>query len=67
MNSTGQWLKSSYSDSEGDACIEVAMRPATTHVRDSKLTAGPQLAVPAPAWSAFIAYARSDAGATRAE
>jgi hypothetical protein len=33
------WFKSSYSDSEGSACIEVASCPCTAHVRDSKLGA----------------------------
>ncbi|MGW8062343.1 DUF397 domain-containing protein [Streptomyces ziwulingensis] len=48
------WLKSSYSNSEGGACVEVALA-RTIHVRDSKTSpAGPELHVSAPAWSAFI-------------
>ncbi|PWI17046.1 DUF397 domain-containing protein [Streptomyces sp. Act143] len=47
------WFKSSYSDSEGDACVEVAFATAI-HVRDSKLPSSPELHFPAPAWSAFI-------------
>ncbi|MEV7426001.1 DUF397 domain-containing protein [Streptomyces sp. NPDC091212] len=54
------WRKSTYSDSEGDACVEVATRPTTTHIRDSKLTAGPQLSVPAHAWAAFLMYASTE-------
>ncbi|WP_228447143.1 DUF397 domain-containing protein [Streptomyces paludis] len=52
------WRKSSYSDEEGDLCVEIAACPATVHVRDSKLapSAGPQFAVAAPAWVAFVAY-----------
>jgi hypothetical protein len=56
MNDGLQWFKSSYSDSEGGACVEVAI-PAPTmtiHVRDSKVPASPQLHIAAPAWSAFI-------------
>lgn len=33
------WFKSSYSDSQGGACLEVAACPHTIHVRDSKLGA----------------------------
>ncbi|WSV54407.1 DUF397 domain-containing protein [Streptomyces sp. NBC_01387] len=51
------WRKSSYSDTEGSACVEVATCPAIVHVRDSKLVDSPQLALPAPSWAAFLAYA----------
>ncbi|MFF0115888.1 DUF397 domain-containing protein [Streptomyces prasinus] len=48
-------IKSSYSDSEGGNCVEVAL-VSTIHIRDSKAAlAGPELHVSAPAWSAFIA------------
>lgn len=51
------WHKSSYSgDSSGD-CIEIATCPTTVHIRDSKDKDGPQLAVAAGAWAAFVAYA----------
>ncbi|MFJ6820011.1 Scr1 family TA system antitoxin-like transcriptional regulator [Streptomyces niveus] len=36
---------------------EVAACPSTVHVRDSKLTDSPELALPVPAWSAFVQYA----------
>ncbi|MFF0461171.1 DUF397 domain-containing protein [Streptomyces mexicanus] len=52
------WFKSSYSDgTEGDSCVEVATTPGTIHVRDSKNTDGPQLALTAHAWADFVAYA----------
>lgn len=58
------WFKSSYSDSQGGACLEVAYTstyaesPHTIHIRDSKLGArSPRFAVPATAWTAFLAYA----------
>ena len=57
------WRKSSYSGSSGDDCIEIAPSPTTIHIRDSKDKAGPQLAVPAPAWAAFVAYAAQAGGA----
>ncbi|MDX3075988.1 DUF397 domain-containing protein [Streptomyces sp. MI02-7b] len=51
------WFKSSYSGSEGGACIEVAIGPAAVHVRDSKDPAGPAHAFTAEQWTAFVAYA----------
>lgn len=55
MSDQLDWFKSSYSNSEGGNCLEVALAP-TIHVRDSKTApTGPELHVSAPAWSAFIA------------
>ena len=55
------WFKSSYSSSsEGDSCVEVANTPATIHVRDSKLTAGPRLQLSPKAWADFVTYASED-------
>ncbi|MER5843346.1 DUF397 domain-containing protein [Streptomyces prasinus] len=51
------WVKSSYSGSSGDNCVEVAMRPEAVHVRDSKDTRRRALAVSRRAWSAFTALA----------
>jgi len=52
------WSKSSYSSgSEGDSCVEIAVAPGTIHVRDSKHTAGPQLALAPQAWADFVTYA----------
>ncbi|SCK10225.1 DUF397 domain-containing protein [Streptomyces sp. WMMB 322] len=53
------WSKSSYSGTEGDNCVEVAACPGTVHVRDSKDTEGPQLALAPGAWTAFVSYAAS--------
>jgi len=49
------WFKSSYSGSEGDNCVEVAIRPGAVHIRDSKDTQLGQLAIPHTAWAAFTA------------
>ncbi|MEW2306965.1 DUF397 domain-containing protein [Streptomyces sp. NPDC006655] len=56
------WFKSSYSSgSEGDSCVEVAVSPATVHIRDSKNTAtpsrGPHLTFPPATWTAFLSHA----------
>ncbi|OEJ25929.1 DUF397 domain-containing protein [Streptomyces agglomeratus] len=53
------WRKSSYSGREGGECVEVAAHPAAIHVRDSKVTDGPQLAVAPESWAAFVSYARA--------
>jgi hypothetical protein len=55
--STVLWRKSSYSNSDGGDCVEVAACPGTVHVRDSKDPAGPTLAFGPAAWSAFAAFA----------
>ncbi|MFJ8190494.1 DUF397 domain-containing protein [Streptomyces sp. NPDC096094] len=50
------WFRSSYSSSgDGNDCVEVAITPATIHVRDSKRPDGPRLAVPTASWAAFVA------------
>ncbi|WP_030414798.1 DUF397 domain-containing protein [Streptomyces sp. NRRL S-1448] len=55
------WRKSSYSSGGDGDCIEIATCPATVHIRDSKDKDGPQLAVAAGAWAAFVAYAAEKA------
>lgn len=51
------WFKSSYSSDQGDDCVEVATLPSTIHVRDSKISAGPELALSPAAWTPFITQA----------
>ncbi|AZP19148.1 MULTISPECIES: DUF397 domain-containing protein [Streptomyces] len=48
------WFKSSYSSGEGGACVEVAVQPATVHIRDSKTPTTPHLKVTPAAWAAFV-------------
>lgn len=48
------WHKSTYSGSQGDDCVEVAACTDAVHVRDSKVTAGPELAVAPRTWNAFV-------------
>ncbi|MGW4628428.1 DUF397 domain-containing protein [Streptomyces rubiginosohelvolus] len=53
-----RWFKSSYSDSSnGSECVEVAAASDAVHVRDSKNTQGPRLALAPAAWAAFVPYA----------
>ncbi|MDO0927176.1 DUF397 domain-containing protein [Streptomyces sp. TG1A-8] len=52
------WFKSSYgSGSGGDSRVEVAPTPGTIHIRGSKRTDGPLLAVTPSAWTDFVSYA----------
>ncbi|KUO16015.1 DUF397 domain-containing protein [Streptomyces dysideae] len=54
------WRKSTYSGDDSGQCVEVATCPTTIHVRDSKNTTGPQLALSPTAWTGFVAYASGD-------
>lgn len=47
------WFKSSYSGGDGDNCVEVAVRPGTVHIRDSKDRRIRPLTVTPEAWTAF--------------
>ncbi|MFK0217984.1 DUF397 domain-containing protein [Streptomyces vinaceus] len=49
-----EWRKSSYSSGEGGNCVEVGACADTVHIRDSKVTAGPELAVTPGTWAAFL-------------
>ncbi|WP_413806316.1 DUF397 domain-containing protein [Streptomyces sp. OE57] len=51
------WFKSSYSGSQGDDCVEVAVTEEAVHVRDSKDTARPGLAVSRDGWAQFVRFA----------
>jgi hypothetical protein len=52
---TADWRKSSYSNSAGGACIEIADGfPGVVPVRDSKDPEGPALVFEARAFAAFV-------------
>jgi hypothetical protein len=48
------WFKSSYSGSQGDSCVEVAVTEQAVCVRDSKDVTRPHLAVGREQWSRFV-------------
>ncbi|MFG3410189.1 DUF397 domain-containing protein [Streptomyces sp. NPDC048142] len=49
------WRKSSYSNQDGGACVEVADGfTAVVPVRDSKNPSGPALTFAADGWSSFV-------------
>ena len=49
------WRKSSYSNGQGGACVEITTNlPAVVAVRDSKDPQGPALTFTPRAWHAFI-------------
>ncbi|MFJ6184548.1 DUF397 domain-containing protein [Streptomyces sp. NPDC092295] len=54
------WRSSSYSQSNGGECIEVADGIAdTVPIRDSKNPTGPILLASPTSWTAFVAFAKA--------
>jgi len=51
------WFKSSYSGSQGDDCVEVAVTQEAVHVRDSKDVERPHFAVTPDGWTRFVRFA----------
>lgn len=51
------WLKSSYSGSQGDSCVEVAVTVQAVHVRDSKDMTRPHFTVGREEWSRLVGFA----------
>ncbi|MFJ5727879.1 DUF397 domain-containing protein [Streptomyces paradoxus] len=50
------WFKSSYSGSQGDDCVEVAVTEQAVCVRDSKDVTRPHFAVGLEEWSRFVGF-----------
>ncbi|MFW3463134.1 DUF397 domain-containing protein [Streptomyces microflavus] len=58
--SAASWRKSSYSNSDGGACVEVSDDFAGfIPVRDSKNLTGPALTFAADGWSSFVSAVRN--------
>ncbi|MGW3565481.1 DUF397 domain-containing protein [Streptomyces sp. NPDC000941] len=51
------WFKSSYSGSQGDDCVEIAITKETIHVRDSKDVTRPSFTVTRDGWTQFVRFA----------
>ncbi|MEV5013101.1 DUF397 domain-containing protein [Streptomyces sp. NPDC053780] len=51
------WFKSSYSGTQGDSCVEVAVSEQTVHVRDSKDVSRSPFAVGREGWAHFVDFA----------
>ncbi|MFC9639641.1 DUF397 domain-containing protein [Streptomyces mirabilis] len=51
------WRKSTYSGDDAGDCVEVATCPTAIHIRDSKHTPGPQLALSPTTWTEFVEFA----------
>ncbi|MFJ2953226.1 DUF397 domain-containing protein [Streptomyces sp. NPDC087270] len=57
---TVTWVKSSYSEGNGGACVEFAPNVSgVVPVRDSKDPQGPALAFSADAWASFVGAVRA--------
>ncbi|MFF2406568.1 DUF397 domain-containing protein [Streptomyces sp. NPDC058092] len=55
------WRKSSYSNTSGGDCLEVADGlPGVVPVRDSKRPEGPALVITASAWTPFVEAVKAD-------
>ncbi|WP_073951776.1 DUF397 domain-containing protein [Streptomyces kebangsaanensis] len=50
------WFKSSYSGSQGDSCVEIAVTEQAVCVRDSKDVTRPYFAVGRGEWSRFVGF-----------
>ena len=62
MDVTGvAWRTSSYSGSNGGACVEVGVAAPTVAVRDSKHPDGPPLSFAADTWTAFTEQVKASA------
>nr|MDT0659515.1 DUF397 domain-containing protein [Micromonospora sp. DSM 115978] len=59
LTNTG-WRKSTRSDNNGGACVEIAELPHTTAVRDSKDHTGPVLTFTTAEWTTFIQQVKTD-------
>ena len=51
------WFKSSYSGSQGDSCVEIAIAEQAVHVRDSKDVARESFTVGHEGWTPFVRFA----------
>ncbi|MEU2720476.1 DUF397 domain-containing protein [Streptomyces smyrnaeus] len=51
------WFKSSYSGSDGDSCVEVAIAEQAVLVRDAKDVSRQPFAVDRECWSHFVRFA----------
>ncbi|MEU3086073.1 DUF397 domain-containing protein [Streptomyces massasporeus] len=51
------WFKSTYSGTQGDDCVEVAVTEQVICVRDSKDVTRPHFAVGREEWSRFVGFA----------
>ncbi|GAB7034001.1 DUF397 domain-containing protein [Streptomyces sp. NPDC021749] len=53
--SAARWRKSSYSNTNGGSCVEIADNiPGIIPVRDSKNPGGPAICVGEAAWAVFV-------------
>ncbi|BFO16359.1 DUF397 domain-containing protein [Streptomyces sp. KM77-8] len=51
------WFKSSYSGTQGDDCVEVAIAEQAIQVRDSKDMTRPPFAMHRQGWERFVRFA----------
>jgi hypothetical protein len=54
MSTELHWFKSSYSGGQGGECLEAALTPTPSHIRDSKNPKAPALQVTPTTWTEFL-------------
>jgi hypothetical protein len=54
------WFKSSYSGSQGDSCVEIAVAEEAVHVRDSKDVTRSDFTLGREGWAQFVRFASAD-------
>ncbi|MFF3960403.1 DUF397 domain-containing protein [Streptomyces griseorubiginosus] len=66
MNTREHWRKSSYSGGgDGNACVEIAIRPTQIAIRDSKTPTRTTLTFPADTFTTFLEALKSSPSGTR--
>lgn len=50
------WFKFSYSGTQGDSCVEIAIAEQAVHVRDSKDLSRPPFTVGRERWAPFVRF-----------
>lgn len=58
QGSFGPWRKSSFSNPNGNECVEVAFGSEVVGLRDSKHPEGPKLVFESQNWRTFVASTR---------
>ncbi|GLW48253.1 hypothetical protein Stsp02_39150 [Streptomyces sp. NBRC 14336] len=57
------WFKSSYSGTQGDDCVEIAIAEQAVHVRDSKDLSRTPFAMSRQGWAPFVKFVAEDSAA----
>lgn len=62
-----EWRTSSFSGGGGNNCVELALGPAQTRIRDTKARTNGTLTVASATFASFVAVIKSDDAAERGD